>query len=171
MKSEIRYVTDIRHPRNPTSPMFSIFKKKKKQFFTDAEEKQIMTAIKTAERTSSGEIRVFVESNCVGTVEKRTVEVFKKLKMQRTRERNGVLVYLATDSRHFAVFGDEGIHKKMGFQFWTSEAATFKNALANGDIINGICQVIYDIGEGLKTHFPYTSDDKNELSDKPVYGD
>jgi uncharacterized membrane protein len=151
--------------------MFSIFKKKKKQFFTNDEEQQIMLAIKTAERESSGEIRVFVESNCVGTIEKRTVEVFKKLKMQRTRERNGVLVYVATDSRHFSVFGDEGIHKKMGSQFWTSEAATFKEALGNGNMIGGICQVVLDIGEGLKTHFPHQSDDKNELSDKPVYGD
>lgn len=151
--------------------MFSIFKKKKKQFFTNAEEKHIMLAIKTAETASSGEIRVFVESNCVGTVEKRTVEIFKELKMQHTKERNGVLVYLATDSRHFAVFGDEGIHQKMGFQFWTNEAATFKMALEKGDIIGGICTVITDIGETLKTHFPKPPQKKNELPDKPVYGD
>jgi uncharacterized membrane protein len=151
--------------------MFSIFKKKKKQFFTHDEEKQIMLAIKTAEKASSGEVRVFVESNCVGTVEKRTIEVFKKLKMQLTQERNGVLIYLAMDSRHFAVFGDEGIHQKMGFQFWTNEAATFKTALENGDIVGGICQVALDIGETLKAHFPHTLDKKNELPDKPVYGD
>jgi uncharacterized membrane protein len=151
--------------------MFSIFKKKKKQFFTHDEEKQIMLAIKTAEKASSGEVRVFVESNCVGTVEKRTIEVFKNLKMQHTRERNGVLIYLAMESRHFAVFGDEGIHQKMGFQFWTNEAATFKAALANGDIVGGICQVALDIGETLKAYFPYSHDKKNELPDKPVYGD
>jgi uncharacterized membrane protein len=151
--------------------MFSIFKKKKKQFFTHAEEKQIMSAIKTAESTSSGEVRVFVESNCVGTVEKRTVEVFKKLKMQLTHERNGVLVYVATESRHFSVFGDEGIHKKMGFQFWTTEAATFKSALEKGDIVGGICNVVTDIGETLKAHFPHPPQKKNELPDKPVYGD
>ncbi len=151
--------------------MFSIFKKKKKQFFTHDEEQQIMLAIKTAEKASSGEVRVFVESNCAGTVEKRTIEVFKKLKMQHTKERNGVLIYLAMDSRHFAVFGDEGIHQKMGFQFWTNEAATFKTALGNGDIVGGICQVALDIGETLKAYFPHPPDKKNELPDKPVYGD
>jgi uncharacterized membrane protein len=151
--------------------MFSIFKKKKKQFFTHAEEKHIMSAIKTAETASSGEIRVFVESHCTGTIEKRTVDVFKNLKMQHTQERNGVLVYLAMDSRHFAVFGDEGIHQKMGFQFWTNEAATFKSALEKGDIVGGICNVIVDIGETLKTHFPHPPDKRNELPDKPVYGD
>jgi uncharacterized membrane protein len=151
--------------------MFSIFKKKKKQFFTHDEEKHIMSAIKTAETASSGEIRVFVESHCTGTIEKRTVDVFKKLKMQHTQERNAVLVYLAMDSRHFAVFGDEGIHQKMGFQFWTNEAATFKTALEKGDIIGGICNVIVDIGETLKTHFPKPPSKKNELPDKPVYGD
>jgi uncharacterized membrane protein len=151
--------------------MFSIFKKKKKQFFTHDEEKQIMSAIQTAEKASSGEVRVFVESNCVGTVEKRTIEIFKKLKMQRTTERNGVLVYLATDSRHFAVFGDEGIHQKMGFQFWTNEAATFKSSLEKGDVVGGICQVVLDIGETLKAHFPHPPSKKNELPDTPVYGD
>ena len=151
--------------------MFAIFKKNKKQFFTNDEERQIMAAIQQAEWASSGEIRVFVESNCVGTIEKRTVEVFKKLEMYRTRERNGVLVYVAVDSRHFSVFGDEGIHQKMGFQFWTAEAATFKAALAEGNMLGGICQVILEIGEGLKVHFPHSPDDKNELPDKPVYGD
>ncbi len=151
--------------------MFSIFKKKKKQFFTQDEEKRVMSAIKAAEKTSSGEIRVFVESHCTGAVNTRTIEVFKKLKMQHTHERNAVLVYLAMDSRHFAVFGDEGIHQKMGFQFWTNEAATFKSALKKGDIIGGICDVVLDIGETLKTHFPHPPHKKNELPDKPVYGD
>ena len=143
---------------------------KRKKFFTDAEEKQIMAAVRTAEKASSGEIRVFIETACPETVEKRSVEIFKKLKMTRTHERNAVLIYVATDSRKFAIFGDEGIHHKMGFQFWTAEAATLKSYFEQNRIVEGICAVAVNIGEILKTHFPHPPDKPNELPDKPVYG-
>ncbi len=147
-----------------------MFWTKKKKFFNKDEEERIMAAIRTAETASSGEIRLYVESECADSVEKRTVEIFKKLKMFKTQERNGVLIYIAMESRKFAIFGDEGIHKKMGFSFWTTEVATLKTFLTEERMVDGICKVALDIGEVLKVHFPYQSDDKNELSDKPVYG-
>ena len=147
-----------------------MFWTKKTKFFNNDEEKQIMAAIRTAETASSGEIRLYVESNCTDSVEKRTLAVFKKLKMYRTRERNGVLIYIAKESRKFAIFGDEGIHKAMGFSFWTTEAATLKTYLSDDKIVEGVCKVAVDIGEALQSHFPHSPDDKNELSDRPVYG-
>ncbi len=147
-----------------------MFWTKKKKFFNNDEEQRIMAAIRTAEKASSGEIRLYVESECADSVEKRTVEIFKRLKMFKTKERNAVLIYIAMDSRKFAIFGDEGIHKKMGFSYWTTEAATLKTFLTNERIVDGVCQVAFDIGEALKAHFPYQSDDKNELPDKPIYG-
>ena len=148
-----------------------MFWTKKKKFFNRVEEKRIMAAIRTAETASSGEIRVYVESICADSVEKRTVEVFKKLEMYKTQERNGVLIYIAMESRKFAIFGDEGIHKKMGFSFWTNEAATLKSFLTEEQIVEGVCKVAVDIGEVLKVHFPRSTNDKNELPDRPVYGD
>jgi uncharacterized membrane protein len=147
-----------------------MFWTKKKKFFNKDEEERIMASIRMAETASSGEIRLYVESECADSVEKRTVEIFKKLKMFKTQQRNGVLIYIALDSRKFAIFGDEGIHKKMGFSFWTTEAATLKTFLSDGRIVDGVCKVALDIGEVLKSHFPYQSDDKNELPDMPVYG-
>ena len=147
-----------------------MFWTKKKKFFNKDEEERIMAAIRMAETASSGEIRLYVESECADSVEKRTVEIFKKLEMFKTQQRNAVLIYIALDSRKFAIFGDEGIHKKMGFSFWTTEAATLKTFLTDGRIVDGVCKVALDIGEVLKAHFPYQSDDKNELPDMPVYG-
>jgi uncharacterized membrane protein len=143
----------------------------KKKFFTKAEEKHILSAIKEAELASSGEVRVFVESHCKGDIEKRTIEVFKKLKMNMTRERNGVLIYVAMKDRRFAIYGDEGIHQKMGFQFWKLEAATLKDHFVENKIVEGLRTTIISIGQVLKTHFPYLDDDKNELPDNIVYGD
>jgi uncharacterized membrane protein len=148
--------------------MFSFFTKR--HFFSDEEEKRIMDAIREAELESSGEIRLFVESNCPKDIRARTLEMFKRLKMYRTRERNGVLIYIAMDDHRYAIFGDEGIHAKMGFEFWTSEVADLKKYFLENQIVTGICQVVLDIGQALKKHFPYPPDDKNELPNKPVYG-
>jgi uncharacterized membrane protein len=143
----------------------------KKKFFTETEEKHITSAIKAAELASSGEVRVFVESHCKIEIEKRTIEVFKKLKMHTTLERNAVLIYVAIKDRRFTIFGDEGIHQKMGFQFWTNEASTLKNYFVENKIVEGLNTVIIDIGQVLKEHFPHKSDDKNELSNDIAYGD
>ncbi len=148
-----------------------MFWKKKNKFFSKEDEKRIIAAIRLAETASSGEIRLYVESNCADSVEKRSVEIFKKLKMYMTHERNGVLIYMAMESRKFAIFGDEGIHKKMGFSFWTAEAATLKTFLSEDKIVDGVCQAAIDIGEALKVHFPHPQNEKNELPDTPVYGD
>ena len=142
----------------------------KKQFFNQEEEKHIMKAIRHAEKESSGEVRLYIESHCKIPAAERAMAMFKKLKMHRTTERNGVLIYMAMIDKQFAIFGDEGIHQKLGFGFWTKEAETLKVHLSNGEIVEGICAAIQDIGQVLKEHFPPNGDDKNELSDKPVYG-
>jgi uncharacterized membrane protein len=143
----------------------------KKKFFTKTEEKHIISAIKEAELASSGEVRVFVESHCKGNIEARTIEIFKKLKMNMTRERNGVLIYVAIKDRRFTIFGDEGIHHKMGFQFWKEEVEMLKSFFVEDKIIEGLNTTILSIGQILKEHFPYHTDDKNELPDSIAYGD
>lgn len=158
--------------------MFKVLTKKlqdivapKKKFFKRNDELRIMAAIADAEKASSGEVRVFVESVHGGDVRKRAVEIFHNLKMTNTKERNGVLLYLAMKDRQFAIFGDEGIHEKLGFSYWTAEATTLQDYIKRGEMIAGICHAIRHIGDELKTHFPHQDDDENELSDEIAYGD
>jgi uncharacterized membrane protein len=94
--------------------MLSIFRKKR-SFFTEEETKLIVKAIRHAEHQTSGEVRVFVESRCswVDAID-RAAEVFFALKMDKTEQRNAVIVYVAVKDRQLAVFGDEGIHNKVG---------------------------------------------------------
>lgn len=142
----------------------------KTKFFTDEEEKQIMRSIRRAEQGTSGEVRLYVESHCKKQTHERTIEIFKKLKMYMTKERNGVLIYMALKDKKFAIFGDEGIHQKLGHSFWQEEAQLLKGFLQNEEITEGVCQVVETIGNKLKTIFPDDSEGTNELSDKPVYG-
>ncbi|PWT75086.1 MAG: hypothetical protein C5B59_09685 [Bacteroidetes bacterium] len=144
----------------------------RKAFFTDDEIKQIVEAIRAAEKRTSGEIRVYVESRCrfVNPVD-RAAEVFWILKMEETEQRNGVLVYVATKDKQLAVYGDKGIHEKVGVSYWNQEVRKILGHLAKESQANAIKRIVTDIGEELRTYFPYDGDtDKNELPDDIVFG-
>lgn len=137
-----------------------------------AEQEQIVTAIKAAERRTSGEIRVFVESRCrfVDPID-RAAEVFAGLNMQKTEARNGVLVYIALKDRQLALFGDKGIHEKVGSAFWNQQVSGILSHFNKADYGGGIAAVVAAIGEALYRHFPYDGEnDNNELPDEIVFG-
>lgn len=150
--------------------MLSFFKKK--EFFTPEEKESIVDAVQKAEHRTSGEVRVFVERRCryVNAID-RAIEIFENLQMHKTELRNAVLVYVAVKDRQLAIFGDEGIHQKVGDQYWANEVVKMMHAFNRDNIAEGICQCIKDIGEALCTHFPYDGNtDKNELPDDIVFG-
>ena len=145
---------------------------KRKEFFTDEEKQSIVDAVRIAEQRTSGEVRVFVESRCryVNAID-RAVEIFENLKMQNTELRNATLVYVAIKDRQLAVFGDEGIHQKVGNEYWANQVMKMINAFNRDNIAEGIRQCVLNIGEALATHFPYDRNtDKNELPDDIVFG-
>lgn len=145
---------------------------RRKEFFTDEEKQSIIDAVRNAEQRTSGEVRVFVESRCryVNAID-RAVEIFENLQMQKTELRNATLVYVAVKDRQLAVFGDEGIHQKVGNEYWANEVVKMINAFNRDNIAEGIRQCVLNIGEALATHFPFDrSTDKNELPDDIVFG-
>ena len=144
----------------------------RKEFFTDEEKQNIVDAVRSAEQRTSGEVRVFVESRCryVNAID-RAVEIFENLQMQNTEQRNATLVYVAIKDRQLAVFGDEGIHQKVGNEYWANEVMKMINAFNRDNIAEGIRQCVLNIGEALALHFPYDRNtDKNELPDDIVFG-
>lgn len=151
---------------------FFPWRKQAKHFFSEADEEKIIGAIRAAETRTSGEVRVYIESRCryVNPLD-RAVELFYRLEMNQTRDRNGVLVYVAIRDRQLAVFGDEGIHQKVGSAYWQEEVRSMLSSFNKHDYAEGIRQCVADIGEALHLHFPYDKDtDKNELPDDIVFG-
>jgi uncharacterized membrane protein len=150
--------------------IFPLFKKK--EFFSANDKEQIVAAIRMAEKETSGEIRVFVESknSFVDPID-RAAEIFFKLKMQNTEHRNAVLLYIAIKDKELALFGDEGIYVKAGTAYWNNAVKNMIAQFTKDNISNGIEQCIRQIGETLKEKFPYIpSEDKNELPDDIVFG-
>ena len=146
--------------------------KKKKDFFSAEEQQLIIEAIRNAERRTSGEVRVFVESKCsyMDAID-RAAELFIRLEMPKTNDRNAVLVYVAMKDRQLAIFGDEGIHKKVGNEYWNNEVRKMLTNFNRENYAAGISEIVKDIGEALTQHFPFNNEtDKNELPDDLVFG-
>ena len=145
---------------------------KKREFFSAEDKAQIVEAIRMAEKETSGEIRVYVESkNSYVDAIDRAAEIFFKLKMQNTDHRNAVLLYIAMDHQELALFADEGIYQKAGAEYWNEAVKNMIGQFTKDNISNGIEQCIEQIGQTLKEKFPYIpTEDKNELPDEIVFG-
>ena len=140
-------------------------------FLSSDDELAIVQAIQEAEKKTSGEVRVHIEKKCPNKDPvKRAISLFQKLGMHKTDLRNGVIVYVATEDHLLAIWGDEGIHAKVGQEFWESTLITLQEDFKTNQIKNGLTKALLDIGEKLQQHFPYQKDDKNELDDFISYG-
>lgn len=140
------------------------------KFFSKEEEALIVEAIRDAELATSGEIRVHVEVGAEAAAISVAKRVFRQLGMDKTADRNGVLILLEVDRREFAIIGDEGIDKVVSPGFWDSTRDIMQRHFREGEFAKGIELAISEVGQQLKTYFPYQSDDVNELPDEISYG-
>jgi len=139
---------------------------KTEDFLTPTEEQEIVKAIALAEKQTSGEIRVHLEEKSDLEPMERAKEVFLQLNMQQTDARNGVLFYVAVSNKKFAVLGDEGINKVVTPNFWESTKEAVLNQFKTGNFKTVLIEGITEAGNQLKAHFPYQTDDENELSNE-----
>ena len=141
-----------------------------RNYFTKEEKEDITFAIKNAELDTSGEIRVHIENTCKGEAKDQAAYLFNKLEMHKTELRNGVLFYLAVKNRKFAILGDMGINHKVPENFWDDIRNTMLNFFRENKFADGLVEGITMAGKQLKEHFPYQSDDVNELPDEISFG-
>ena len=153
---------------------------KVEDFLTKAEEQEIVGAIGKAEKNTSGEIRVHIEkdSSLKGEQAKQTsmaaidraMEVFRSLNMENTKERNGVIIYVAVKSKQFAIYGDKGIDEKVADDFWNCTKDAMAAHFKNGNFKQGLIDGVTNAGEQLQKYFPYTDSDTDELSNEISIG-
>ncbi|HMG15070.1 MAG TPA: TPM domain-containing protein [Saprospiraceae bacterium] len=140
-------------------------------YFNEESKLSIKEAIERAEKQTSGEICVFLDKRCKTDPFEKALEHFHKLKMTETKLRNGALIYIATEDKVFAILGDQGIHEKVGQEFWDQSKAIMKEHFMMGEVTTGIVKAIDQIGEALKMYFPYEEGDVNELANDVITGD
>jgi uncharacterized membrane protein len=134
-------------------------------FSSKLDSDRIVAAIGSAERRSSGEIRVHVTRRKPEDIEARARRRFELLGMTRTAERNGVLFYIAPAVRRFQILGDTGIHDRCGPDFWKEVAADMEESFRRGEFTEGIIRGVTKVGDILAQHFPRSAADKDELPD------
>ncbi len=132
-------------------------------FLSLEEEEEIIVAIRKAESNTSGEIRVHIEKASKIDAYERALEVFHYLKMDTTRLRNGVLIYLAIEDRDFVIFGDQGVNNVVADNFWDSTRDIMLSHFKKGNFKQGLIEGVLKAGRQLETHFPWKDMDKNEL--------
>ncbi|MDJ1479414.1 TPM domain-containing protein [Cytophagaceae bacterium YF14B1] len=135
-------------------------------FLSSKEERLLVEAIQKAEGQTSGEIRVHIEP---GTPDadpfQRALEIFARLEMHKTKQRNGVLFYIATDTHKFAIVADSGINRVAPENFWEEIKHTMRTHFKQHQYLKGLEEGITQTGEYLKKYFPSSGYDTNELDD------
>ena len=135
------------------------------EFLTADEEQEIIDAIIEAEKNTSGEIRVHIEASAKIDHFSRAQQLFHFLKMDNTKDGNGVLIYVAVDDKKFVIYGDTGIDRAVPKGFWDSTKDIIASHFQQGNFKEGIKEGILRAGKELETHFPWNHNDTNELSD------
>jgi len=133
---------------------------------------RVKTAIAAAERCTSGEVRVSVARYFWGAVRPAAERAFARLVMSKTKDRNGILFFIVPARKKFVVLGDEGIHAKVGQEFWDCVARLMADRFRKGEFTEGLVAAIGEAGRQLAEHFPYdASYDVNELADDVDFGE
>ncbi|MFT5847601.1 TPM domain-containing protein [Psychroserpens sp.] len=136
------------------------------QFLTAEEEQEIIIAIRDAEKNTSGEIRVHIERESELDAFERAMEVFHYLKMDNTKQQNGVLIYVAVDAKTFVIYGDKGINDVVPTNFWDSTKDLMQSHFKANRFKQGLIEGVLKAGGELEVHFPWLHDDTDELSNE-----
>ena len=139
---------------------------KVEDFLTKEEEQAVVEAIRLAEMSTSGEIRVHIEIETSLDTFDRAKAVFHELKMDETELKNGVLIYVAVRNRSFIICGDKGINDLVPADFWDCTKEIMASQFKGGNFKQGLIDGISNAGEQLKKYFPYQNNDSNELSNE-----
>lgn len=140
------------------------------QILSGEAKSRVENAIRMAEMATSAEIRLFAEDRCSENVLDHAAYVFGKLKMHETKERNGILIYIAFRDRKLAVIGDAGINVHLHSAFWDDLVHQCLESFKQGNYVGGLELLIANIGNTVKKFFPRALDDVNELSDSIDFG-
>ena len=125
-----------------------------KEFKNHLHHEDIVAAIEQAEKKTSGQIRVVVSHKHVETPVAEAQREFLRLGLDKSPQRNGVLIFVAPRAHKFAVIGDKAVHEKCGDEFWQKLAEAMTDYFRKSQFTAGIIHGVQQAGELLAEHFP-----------------
>jgi uncharacterized membrane protein len=142
-----------------------------KHLLSDDDARRVRDAIADAESKTSAELKLIIARHCWGDIRDKAHTLFIKHGLDQTQQRNAVMILLVTTNREFLVYGDQGIHEKVGDAFWQATRDVMAHRFKAGAIGDGLVAGIEQIAARLGEHFPITTDDVNEISNEVAYDD
>lgn len=141
-----------------------------RQFLDEEQLARIGRKVGECEKATSGEIRVVIreKKDWVArllrlSLRRLVVEEFYRLRMHKTRERTGVILYFLLEDRQFYIYGDKGIHAAVGQETWDRVAGEVAAAAREQNLCEGVLLGLGQIGAILAERFPIRPDDVDEL--------
>lgn len=137
--------------------------------FLKAEEVQrIEAAVAEAGKLTSSQIKFVIARHCWLGLRRKGARLFRRMGLDRSEQRSGVMILLVTANRQFLVYGDRGAHAKVGNDFWRGLSNTLQDRFRQGAIVEALCEVIGSIGRELAGFFPREKQG-DELPNQIVY--
>ncbi len=115
-------------------------------------------AIGVAERQCSAQIKVVLARYCWLGLRHKAHRLFERLRLYRTTQRNCVLILLITSNHQFVIYGDRGIHGKVGSAFWQQVRDAMQAHFRAGQFAEGLCAGVETVGRQLAEYFPPAAD-------------
>jgi len=98
-------------------------------------------------------------------VRQQAMHVFYERGLHRTRDENGILIFISLLERKVWILGDRGINAVIPPERWTALASALSSGIRQGQLTEALVGVIAEMGDVLRQHFPSRNDDINELPD------
>ncbi len=139
---------------------------KQNDFLAQLDAARVKEAIESAEKRTSGEIRVHIQPKSQGNPRGTAERTFERLGMTKTELRNGVMLFIASEEQQFVILGDRGINEKVPATFWDEITAHLTECFKEHRFTDGVVDTIHRAGEALVAFFPLANDDHDELSNE-----
>lgn len=137
---------------------------------SEPELKKIGETISAIENSTSGEIKVSICKktgffNRRKSIKDLAVREFYRLKLDQTRHKTGLLIYILLQRNEFYILSDKGLNEKLSAEFWENEVKKMSHFFKEEKFADGIVDVLHDIGKILSEYFPSNKNDNpNEIS-------
>jgi putative membrane protein len=96
-------------------------------------------------------------------VREAAVTAFFSEKLYKTKDENGILLFISVFERKVWVLADAGINAKIDKNRWQEIVEIITQGIKDGRHADSLCKAILEVGDILKEHFPIQPDDVNEL--------
>jgi uncharacterized membrane protein len=125
--------------------------------------------IAAAEELTSAELRVVVTRSSWFGIKNKARRLFAQYGLDKTVQRNAVMILVDTRSRELLIYGDEAVDERVDSQYWNDVRDAMVAELREGNLADGLATGIRLIGEKLASIFPADATRKNEIANDIIF--